>query len=66
MESQGGTFNEALRRWETRWRADIAGFAVSELTVIEGGTTYNVTNLVRQRNRAERRRFMDIEGVAIT
>ena len=64
-ESEGGTFNEALRKWEIRWRADLADAPTDELTVVDGGLEYNVTNIVRHRDRAERRRFMLIEGVAI-
>ena len=64
-ESEGGTFNEALRKWEVRFRSEFADAPTDELVVIDGGLEYNVTNIVRQRNRAERRRFMVIEGVAI-
>ena len=66
VESEGGSFTERLRKWEVRWRADFAAFDVDELAVIDGGETFNVTNLVRQREGQERRRMMLIEGVAIS
>ena len=65
VEAEGGTFTERLRKWMVRWRADIAGFETHALTVIEGELSYNVTNIVRQREGAARRRFLLIEGVAI-
>ena len=64
-EEEGGTFTERLRKWMVRWRADLASVPVEELTVIDAGEDFNVTNLVRQRERGERRRFMTIEGIAI-
>ena len=64
-EERGGTFTERLRKWTIRWRSDFAALGTEELTVIDGGQTYNVTNIVRQQDGAERRRFMLIEGVTI-
>ena len=64
-EEEGGTFTERLRKWMVRWRADLASVPVEELTVIDAGEDFNVQNLVRQRERGERRRFMTIEGIAI-
>ena len=64
-EERGGTFSERLRKWTIRWRSDFAALDTSELTVIDEGLSYNVTNLVRQQDGAERRKMMLIEGVAI-
>ena len=64
-EGQGGAFTERLRKWAIRWRSDFAALDTSELTVIDEGLSYNVTNIVRQQDRAERRKMMLIEGVAI-
>ena len=66
VESEGGSFDERLRRWDVRWRSDFASFPISELAVIDAGETFNVTNLVRQQEGRERRRMMLIEGVAIS
>ena len=65
VEQEGGSFDERLRRWNIRWRADFAAFTISELTVLDTGESFNVTNVVRQPDRGERRRFMQIEGVAV-
>ena len=35
VEQEGGTFDERLRRWDIRWRADFAAFTISELTVLD-------------------------------
>ena len=66
VEQEGGVFDERLRRWDIRYRADFAAFTISELSVIDSDETFNVQNLVRQPDRGERRRFMKIEGVAVT
>ena len=65
-EAEGGIFTAAIRKWRIRWRADFAGVATNMLSVVDEGHSFNVTNVVEQRDRAERRRFMEIEGVAIT
>ena len=65
VEQEGGVFTARLRKWRVRYRADIAGATTAELSVIDGADTYNVTNIVRQRDGAERRRFMEIEGEAV-
>ena len=65
VESEGGAFTNRLRKWSIRWRSDFAALGTEGLTVIDDGLSYNVTNIVRQQDRAERRRFMLIEGVAI-
>ena len=62
VAQEGGTFTHRQRRWMVRWRADIAELETHELSVIDGALEYNVTNIVRQREGAERRRFMLIEG----
>ena len=64
-EGRGGAFTERLRKWTIRWRSDFAALDTSELTVIDEGLSYNVTNIVRQQDGAERRKMMLIEGVAI-
>ena len=64
-EERGGTFTERLRKWTIRWRSDFAALDTSELTVIDEGLSYNVTNIVRQQDGAARRRMMIIEGVAV-
>ena len=66
VESEGGTFTNRLRKWTIRWRSDFVSFDTSELSVIDGAEMFNVTNLVRQQDGAERRRFMLIEGVAVS
>ena len=66
VESEGGTFSERLRKWTIRWRKDLATANTSEISVIEDGTlTYNVTNIVRQVQDAERKRTMVLEGIAV-
>lgn len=65
VEQEGGTFTNRLRKWTVRYRADLAGASTDELSVLDGDATYNVTNLVRQQDGAERRRFMVLEGVAV-
>ena len=66
VEQEGGSFDERLRRWDIRWRADFAAFTISELSVLDTGDAFNVTNVVRQPDRGERRRFMQLEGVAVS
>ena len=65
VQDTGGTFVEAFRKWRIRWRSDLADAPTNEITVLDGGLSYNVTNIVRQEDRAERRRFMIVEGVAV-
>ena len=65
VESEGGTFDKRLRRWTIRWRSDLAMALTSELSVVDNGISYDVLNVVRQRDGAERRKMMYLEGVAI-
>ena len=65
IEEAGGTRDEVHRKWRIRWRSDIADVPVSELSVIDGGATFNVTTLAELtgRNAMDRRRWLQIEGV---
>ena len=65
IEEEGGTRNEANRKWWVRWRADFAAVPASRLSVIEDGVTFNVQNIIEP-ERTERRRFLEIEGVHST
>ena len=64
-ESQGGTFTTALRKFVVRWRREFDQASTDSLVILDGVQIFNVTNLVRQRDGAERRRFMSLEGVAV-
>ena len=64
-EEAGGVFTEAIRKWTVRYRAEFVAATTDALSVLDGGETYNVRNVVEQRERDERRRFIMIEGVAV-
>ena len=62
-EMAGGSLNTATRTYRIRWRGDLADATASELAVIEDDETLNILNVMEQSGqRAERRRFLDIEA----
>ena len=62
-ETEGGTRNYATRAYVVRYRSEIADALVSELSIIEGGLTLNVQNMIEGTERGERRRFLRIEAI---
>ena len=62
-ETQGGSLSTATRSYVIRFRAEINAALVSELKVIEGNQTLNVTNILEADPDKERRRFLRLEAV---
>ena len=60
-EESGGTLTLASRAYVIRYRAELADAATSELTVLDGGLTLDVTNITEATLRGERRKFLRIE-----
>ena len=61
----GGDRQNVERRWTIRYNGTIYGTPVSRLEVVDGGDTFNVTQIREASARGEniRRRYIDIVGV---
>ena len=60
-ETAGGSLTVAARAYIVRFRSEIAEALTSELSVIDGPQTFDVTNITEATLRGERRKFLRIE-----
>ena len=60
----GGRRDTGERNWQVRWRSDLAATPTSRLTVQDGSRLFSVDNMIELtgRDRATRRRFIELEG----
>ena len=72
IEREGGVTTSARRDWRVRWTAALAGERLSDrfasLMVVDGGVTFNVTNVIELvgRDGLDRRRWLRFSGVYTT
>ena len=62
-EEAGGTLTLASRVYIVRYSSALAEVSTSELSVIDGTTTLDCTNLTEASRRGERRKFLRIEVI---
>ena len=66
-EEEGGSRDETRRDYRIRWRADIAGAFVGEVSVQDGALTFNVLRVREETDRGRtRKRWLTIQGVHST
>ena len=68
IEQEGGSRNETRRDWRIRWFAALDAAPVSLVSVVDGGQTFNVLNVIEDtgRNGDFRRRWLMIQGMHTT
>ena len=66
-EEEGGSRDETRRDYRIRWRADIAGAFVSEVSVQDGALTFNALRVREETDSGRtRKRWLTIQGVHST
>ena len=68
IESEGGSLNSTRRDWRIRWLAALDAAPISMVSVVDGGQTFDVLNVIEDtgRNGDFRRRWLMIQGVHTT
>ncbi len=66
IEQTGGSLGVTTRDYIVRFDARIATSGASELGVVDGPLTLNVTNVTEGGDRVERRKFIKIQAVGVT
>ena len=64
IEQEGGSRNVARHNYRLRWRSDLAATVPTNITIMDGSQTFQVSNIVEETEGHGRRRFMVLEVTA--